>query len=164
MMWLEWSGEGRGRRDVPLAVDADETQVADESMAHEGDAAALGRAVEEGDTGAVLFERVGVEHGRLVSVGVDRLGVVGRVGDLSQAIAVDADLIAEADAEPGLLLDVEEAGWSVDAGGDGVLADLPKGLPHHGIGIFVYESVPGRSRRRAVVRTRMGFEDKRHNV
>jgi hypothetical protein len=79
-------------------------------MAHEGDAAALGRAVEEGDTGAVLFERVGVEHGRLVRVGVDRLGVVGRVGDLGQAIAVDADLIAEADAETGLLLDVEEAG------------------------------------------------------
>jgi hypothetical protein len=133
-------------------------------MTHEGDTAALGRAVEEGDTGAVLFERVGVEHGRLVRVGVDRLGVVGRVGDLSQAIAVDADLIAEADAETGLLLDVEEAGWSVDAGGDGVLADLPKGFAHHGIGIFVYESVPGRSRRRAVVCTRMGFEDKRHNV
>lgn len=69
--------------DIPPAVDADETKIADESVAHQSDTTTLGRAVEEGNAGAVLFERVGVEHGRGVRVGVDGLGVVGSIGDLS---------------------------------------------------------------------------------
>jgi hypothetical protein len=98
-------------------------------------------------------------------IGVDGLGVVGRVGDLSQAIAVDADLVAEADAETGLLLGVEEAGWLVDTeDGVCVLDDVPKRFSHHGVSLLIYKTVPGRSRCRAVVGPRVGFENKRHNV
>jgi len=63
-------------------------------MPHQGDTAALRGAVEEGNLRAVFLERISVDHGRRVSVGMDTISIAWLVCNYSCAIAVHTNLIA----------------------------------------------------------------------
>jgi hypothetical protein len=72
-------------------------------MPHQGDTAALRSTVEKRDLCFVLLQRICVEHGRCVGVGVNALSIVWLISNLGQAITVNANLIAVDDFETRLV-------------------------------------------------------------
>lgn len=72
-------------------------------MSHQGDTAALRGAAEEGNLRAVLLERISVDHGRRVGVGMNTISIASLVCNYSYAIAVDTNLIAVDDLQARLV-------------------------------------------------------------
>jgi hypothetical protein len=81
------------RQDLPLAVHANETEESDQCVPHQCNTTTLRCAVEEGNLGFVLLERVGKVHGSLPRVRVDSLRIVAQTGDVRCAIDVDANFV-----------------------------------------------------------------------
>lgn len=90
-------------KDVPFAVDTDQSQETNKCMSHQSNTAALRGTVEESDLGAVLLKRICVEQGCSVRIRMNTLSIAGLICNHSCAIAVNTDLIAVNDFQARLV-------------------------------------------------------------
>ena len=83
-------------RNLPLGFDAYCAQEPNQSVSHQGNAAALGSAVEKGNLGSAPFKCGDIFHGGLPCLVANRVLEVFLAGDLSMSLAVDQNFVLPA--------------------------------------------------------------------